>query len=427
MPQRFVRTIRRRITRALQLELEFSLLPRDVGQALGNALDRVPLQAPRRLARRFHRRAKVVLQANLDLPRLQQALEHSVEDTFDRMPLLDPVRMLRRVHRRTRVILKANLDPDNIRRGVARVVDESIAQIPLETPRGIARIIRRRATEVIQTPVGVPDLQRGLGRATRSVLKAMPVDPHLLVKQGEDRDRHLNRQLAWSLAFVAGAVNAGGFLAVKTYTSHVTGVVSRVADEIILGDMAMATMAAGVVACFFAGAFCAGLLINLGRRHRFRSHYAFSLMVEAALLLVFGLMGAHLHTIERFFVPATVALLSFVMGMHNSIVTNLSNAEVRTTHLTGIVTDMGLETSRLLYFNVDEQSRSGPILGNRKKLKLHALILASFFVGGLAGAAGFKHVGYKMTVFLAAFLILLAWRPVFQDLRIRFRWIRQQG
>ena len=46
-------------------------------------------------------------------------------------------------------------------------------------------------TEVIQTPVGVPDLQRGLGRATRSVLKAMPVEPHLLVKQGEDRDRHL--------------------------------------------------------------------------------------------------------------------------------------------------------------------------------------------------------------------------------------------
>ena len=67
---------------------------------------------------------------------------------------------------------------------------------------------------MIQTPVGVLDIQRGLGRATRSVLKAMPVDPHLLVKQGEDRDRHLNRQLAWSLAFVAGAVNAGGFLAV---------------------------------------------------------------------------------------------------------------------------------------------------------------------------------------------------------------------
>ena len=41
-----------------------------------------------------------------------------------------------------------------------------------------------------------------------------------------------NRRLGQSLAFVAGAANAGGFLAVKQYTSHMSGIVSAMADDI---------------------------------------------------------------------------------------------------------------------------------------------------------------------------------------------------
>lgn len=425
MPNRIVRIIRRRITRALQIEIEFSRIQRGLENAWDNTLDLVPLKSSQRLARRFHRRARVVLKANLDLPGLQRSLEQSIGSTLDLVPMAAPQRIAYRASRRARVILKANLSLANMQQGLAQAVDEGIDQIPLKTPKGIARIIRNRTAEVLKTDVGIAEIQRGLGRILRSTLKAMPMDPGLLVKQGEARSRHLNRQLAWSLAFVAGAVNAGGFLAVQAYTSHVTGSVSRMADEVILGHPALAMAAVGIVTCFFAGAFCAGLLISLGRRHRFQSHYALSLMLEAGLLLAFGFMGAHLHQVHRFFIPATAALLSFVMGMHNSVVTTISNAEVRTTHLTGIVTDMGLEASRLLYFNVEENPRSGPILGNRTKLKLHSLILASFFVGGLVGAVGFKHVGYKMTVPLALFLILLAWRPLLQEVKIRFRLIRQ--
>jgi uncharacterized membrane protein YoaK (UPF0700 family) len=424
MPNRIVRVIRKRITRALHVELEFSLLQRGLEQAWDSTLELIPLASSRTMARRLRRRAKVIVRANLGLPGLQQALERSIEGTLERMPVAAPQRLVHRVRRRARVILKANLSLANMQRGLAQAVDEGIEQIPLRTPRGIARIIRNRATRVMKTDVGISELQRGLGRILKSTLKGIPVDPDLLVKQGSERSRHLNRQLAWSLAFVAGAVNAGGFLAVQAYTSHVTGTVSRVADEMILGHPALALAAVGIVTCFLAGAFSAGLLISLGKRLRFQSHYALSLMLEAALLLIFGFMGANLHQIHRFFVPLTAALLSFVMGMHNSVVTTISNAEVRTTHLTGIVTDIGLEASRLFYFNVEKNQRVGPVLANRTKLKLHSLILVSFFVGGLVGAAGFKHVGYKMTIFLAVFLILLAWRPLLQDMRIRFRLIR---
>ena len=67
------------------------------------------------------------------------------------------------------------------------------------------------------------------------------------------------------------------------------------------------------------------------------------------------------------------------------------------------------------------------IIANRNRLKLHSLILASFFGGGIVGALGFKHVGYKMTVFLAAFLFLLAIRPILYDLRVRWRLLQLPG
>jgi len=137
------------------------------------------------------------------------------------------------------------------------------------------------------------------------------------------------------------------------------------------------------------------------------------------------LMGYRLNELHRLFVPLTVALLSFIMGMHNSVVTTISAAEVRTTHMTGIVTDIGLELGRLLYFNRDRSRKMKEILANRNKLKLHSLILVSFFGGGLVGALSFRHIGFKMTVPLAAFLFFLALRPIMHDLRVRIRLLRQ--
>lgn len=379
---------------------------------------------PKRIVRIIRRRITRAMQVEIELSRVQEALDRTLDRTLELVPLDDPGRMFQRAGRRAKVVLKANLDMRKLRRGFTQAVDEGIDQIPLETPKGIARILHRRTTRFLQTDVSLSELQRGLGRTLDNTLDLMPLDTDLLVKRGAERTKYLNRQLAWSLAFVAGAVNAGGFLAVQSYTSHVTGAVSRMADELALGHKALAMAAFGILVFFLLGSFCSGLLISLGQRRRFQAHYALSLMLEGGLLLVFGLMGSRLQQVNHLFVPATVALLSFIMGMHNSVVTNISNAEVRTTHLTGVVTDLGLELSRLFYFNVGEDERTGRVMGNWDKLKLHGLILASFFGGGLVGALGFKHVGFKTTVFLAAFLFLLAWRPVLRDMRVRFRLVQ---
>lgn len=293
--------------------------------------------------------------------------------------------------------------------------------MPFRIPRHMFRLARRQANRALQAKVDLKDIPRGLGRALDNTLDLIPLDSDLLMAQGEARTRKLNRQLAWSLAFVAGAVNAGGYLAVDYYTSHVSGSVSRAADEFALGDSPAAFTALAIVGCFGLGAFVAGLLMSFAKRRRFRSQYALSLMLEAVLMMIFGFSGYRLHEQQHFYLPLTVILLSFMMGMHNSVVTTISNAEVRTTHMTGIITDLGVELSRLFYWNLGSNHKSRRIVANKHKLKLHGLILVSFFGGGLVGALSFKHIGFKMTVPLAAFLVVLAWRPIFHDLRVRWR------
>ncbi|WP_213300598.1 YoaK family protein [Paraburkholderia sacchari] len=233
---------------------------------------------------------------------------------------------------------------------------------------------------------------------------------------GKHRSATANRQLGFSLAFVAGATNAGGFLAVKQYTSHMSGIVSAIADQAALGDIRLVLAGIGSLASFLLGAACSAVLVNWGRRRGLQSQYVLPLLVEAALLLLFGLLGSHLALWEAFFVPVTVILLCFIMGLQNAMITKLSGAEIRTTHMTGIVTDLGIELGKLFYWNRSTAAADAhAVIANRMKLRIHGAMLASFFVGGLTGAIGFKHVGYVSTVPLAGALVALTVVPLVDD------------
>jgi uncharacterized membrane protein YoaK (UPF0700 family) len=231
---------------------------------------------------------------------------------------------------------------------------------------------------------------------------------------GRQRSATANRQLGCVLAFVAGAINAGGFLAIGRYTSHMTGVISSMADNLVLGQGALVLAALAAVGAFVAGAATTALLVNFARRRRLSSEYALPLLFEASLLLLFGVLGARLAAPEGGALALTAALLCYVMGLQNAVVTKLSRAEIRTTHMTGIVTDIGIELGKLLYWNRDPgQPRVAP---NRARLSLLAALLGCFLAGGVAGALGFKHVGYLSTVPLAALLCMLAIVPAADDL-----------
>jgi len=220
-------------------------------------------------------------------------------------------------------------------------------------------------------------------------------------------------KLGTVLAFVAGATNAGGFLAVGQYTSHMTGILSSVADNAVLGQFALALGGLGAVLAFLLGAMTTAWMVNWGLRHQLRSAYGLPLLLEAALLLVFGLFGAAIGLMTAVFLPLTVVLLCFIMGLQNAVITKISRAVIRTTHITGLLTDFGIELGKLLYVNRHPDQK--PVRANRDRLRVHGQLIASFFVGGLAGALGFKYAGYISTVPLAALLLLLVMRPALDD------------
>jgi uncharacterized membrane protein YoaK (UPF0700 family) len=235
-------------------------------------------------------------------------------------------------------------------------------------------------------------------------------------------DRHrtpsTTRLLGWMLAFNAGAINAGGLLVVHTYTSHMSGFASQVADGLVLGNTTLLLSALGALLAFTCGAACTALMVNWGRQHHLRSAFALPLLLEAGLLLPFGLMGAITLTWQTpFTVPLTVLLLSFIMGLQNAVSTKLSGGKIRTTHMTGNLTDLGIELGKLLYRNRHGTPPEAQVRANQARMRLFGGLLLMFIAGGLFGAAGFKYVGFLWVTPLAALLMTLSLPPLRQDLR----------
>ena len=168
----------------------------------------------------------------------------------------------------------------------------------------------------------------------------------MLVQSGEARDGGADRRLAWSLAGIAGALNAAGFYAVGVFSSNMTGNVSSLADHLALADLAAAAPYLGLVAAFVLGAAASAVLVNAGRRRGMARIYALSILAEAALLA--GLASADLWLAGAGRAALLAYGLSFLMGMQNVVVTRISDARVRTTHVTGMVTDIGIELGNLL-------------------------------------------------------------------------------
>jgi len=239
---------------------------------------------------------------------------------------------------------------------------------------------------------------------------------------GQHRTASTNRLLGALLAFNAGAINAGGFLVVGIYTSHMTGFASMISDMLVLGSFTVAIGATGALLAFVAGAACTAVLVNWARQNHLRSEYALPLLLEAGLLLVFGLLGATLNRQTPFAVPLTVLVLAFTMGLQNALMSKISASQIRTTHMTGVITDMGIELGKLFYWNQGARPPELQVRANRIKLRLHAMLLGAFMAGGVVGAAGFKYLGFVWVLPMAGLLLLMSLPPLWSDcLRYRRR------
>ncbi len=227
--------------------------------------------------------------------------------------------------------------------------------------------------------------------------------------RGKSRTLSHNLRIASVLSAVAGVVNISGFMSIGRLTTNVTGHFAFLIDEVFQLEWWRAFVFFAYIFAFFAGSFTSSFIVEDLSRRKHRHNYTRSVLLESAILLALGLTGP--FWVDRFPHAFACALL-FAMGLQNSLVTTLSNAIVRTTHLTGLFTDLGIEFSQLFFYREKK---------DREKLtasiKLRLTIICFFFIGGICGGILFTYVKLYALVFAS---LLLGAAAIYDSLKLRF-------
>lgn len=183
---------------------------------------------------------------------------------------------------------------------------------------------------------------------------------------------------AITLATIAGMVNVIGYLGYQhQVVSHLTGTTSLLGAALAKGDWQEAANLWGVLISFSLGAMVSGLIVQdsrlqLGRR------YGVALMIEAGLLLLAIPLFQHRLMWGAFSAAAAC-------GLQNAMATTYSGAVVRTTHLSGMFTDLGMGLGHLI--------RGLPL--PMRRLTLSGLIITGFLAGSIIGTWLFALLRYR--------------------------------
>ncbi|WP_068858037.1 YoaK family protein [Perlucidibaca aquatica] len=182
----------------------------------------------------------------------------------------------------------------------------------------------------------------------------------------------------WLLAFIAGMINVVGFLSISQQAvTHLTGTTSLFAIAVIEHDAHQMLLLGAILLAFFFGSLISGLIIQdkvlrLGRR------YGAVLILESLILVLATALLQRHHM-------AGLWLAAAACGLQNGMATTYSKAVIRTTHLSGMFTDLGIFLGQALRGVAVEPRR----------LMLCLVVISAFFCGGLAGAVSFQEIGYN--------------------------------
>jgi uncharacterized membrane protein YoaK (UPF0700 family) len=224
----------------------------------------------------------------------------------------------------------------------------------------------------------------------------------MLIHDGDTRTPAVDLLLATILAFVAGGVNSVGFLAYGYFSANMTGNVSLVSELLSDWQLRAAATFFFVILMFVIGAFLASLFIQLGKRQQVRTIYALTLGAEGAILMLVGVCVSVLPGGLNGVV--IVGLVALCMGIQNAASTRISGSRVRTTHVSGLATDIGIGLA-LLWGTMDASHRSGIAV----RLRLHAITIFAFAAGGVGGAFMYTSLqGLAFCLFAGMLFVLCA-------------------
>ena len=234
-------------------------------------------------------------------------------------------------------------------------------------------------------------------------------------------------RLAVTLSWVAGYTNILTVLTCAQVTSHMSGISSELGRAVASGVWAKAGYAGLLLVVFVIGAALSAALIEYSRRKRWASIYVLPMAVEAGLLAAFALLVElrdaqvavsqtwqglwHEHTD----MVLMTCLPAMAMGLQNATVTRLSSGAVRTTHMTGVLTDLGHDLVQVV-FALRERGAGASVIStlrsepSARHLALLASIFGSFALGAGLGALAHEHAARWAMIPPVLFLLWIIWQ-----------------
>jgi len=203
-------------------------------------------------------------------------------------------------------------------------------------------------------------------------------------------------RLAISLSWIGGYTNVVALMAFGVFVSHVTGTMTGIGRFLVSRDFGHVSVLLLLVASFFVGTLLSALLTEGARRRGMSSKFVMPVALELLLLLVFAFGFSPHAAVDPLQASgweyALMGMLSAAMGIQNATITRISGSVVRTTHLTGVVTDFGLEGVQYLYWWYDNWRGRGadpasrlPAVSRQHPTGLRLALLVSIFGSFLFG------------------------------------------
>lgn len=228
-----------------------------------------------------------------------------------------------------------------------------------------------------------------------------------------------NLRLASLLSFIAGIVNVNGLLSVQTLTTNVTGHFAFFSERFSEANYDGAIVFIVYVLFFLLGAFICGLLVEFVMRRRPAASHAAPMFLEMTILILVALSWKSEPGLAMPKEWIGCALL-FAMGLQNALVTRISRATVRTTHLTGLFTDLGIELSQLFFYRSPGDTRK-----LTRSIHLRVVIIICFFLGGVLGGILFLQFNLRTLFFAAAGIVIaLVYDNILYGIRVSWRKLR---
>ncbi|MCH5599551.1 YoaK family protein [Niabella ginsengisoli] len=223
----------------------------------------------------------------------------------------------------------------------------------------------------------------------------------MLRKYSNSRSLGDNVKLGILTALVAGMVNVASLLLFLSFSSNVTGYFAIFASELANGDLYQIALVGSWIFLYFFGCFVSNfIVINLSDKNKYLAH-AIPLLLELSCLLAVGVYGDYWYNGTLQESEIMLSFLLFAMGLQNGLTASISNFAVKTTHLTGATTDLGILAAM---FTSKKFRRKKEM---RDKATLIASIAISYVTGGVLFALFYKTLHFKMFYIIGAFLLVV--------------------